>query len=278
MITPSFIDLEVVAVEIYFFYQDRPLSGADINGTFTLKGGSRIIKFSTKTSGTGTVSLVCPEGYLHIEAKKVVDRNEVKLMQESSINSRDPVNKKEEMNERKPRILTVNQASNLIFNEIQCTGSVAILGDCSGSMSINDNIAKLRRTYAAFWETAKKDGLKSKIAFTVWDTESYFCTKSWLGLSDDGVVKNWITGLQARGGNDTKTAVTDAINTFTSVENIVIICDGDVTPFTFESRKEFRSRYPKITFHFVAVGLGSDFKIMKEMAVIGNSSYTATNI
>ena len=75
-----------------------------------------------------------------------------------------------------------------------------------------------------------------------------------------------------------KTGITDAINTFTSIENVVVICDGDITPFDLNSWKAFRSLYPKIIFHFVAVGSSANSETMKEMAVIGNGSYTATNI
>jgi hypothetical protein len=278
MINPSFIDLKVIRVEIHFFYKDTPLSEANVYGIFTLKSSAKIIKFSTKTSRTGTVLLACPEGLLYIEAIIVVDGNEVKLEQELSVTSPNPVTSKEEMNERKPRVIIVNKASTLILTGVQSDGSIVYAGDCSGSMSNNNNIEKLRNTYSTVWETAKQDGIKSNIAFIAWDDTSYFCKKSWLCLSDDNEVKNWISALEARDGTDMKTGIMDAIVKFASIENIMIICDGDVTPFDLDSWKTFRSLYPKITFHFVALGSGSNFKILQEMAAIGNGSYTGTNI
>jgi hypothetical protein len=278
MLIPSFIDLKITRVEIHFFYKDKPLSGADVDGTFTLKTSAKVTKFSTKTSEKGAALFVCPEGPLYVEAKKVVDGDEVKLKQELLVPFPNPVNDKEEMNDIKPIVLIVNQDSDRISNIIKFTGSVAFLGDCSGSMSNDNNIEKLRREYSIIWEDAKKNGLKSNIAFMAWDTASYFCKKSWLCLSDDNEVKQWISDLQARGGTYMKTAITDAINTFTSVENVVVICDGDITPFNLDSWKEFRSLYPKIRFHFIALGSSSNSEAMKEMAIIGNGTYTETNV
>ncbi|CAF3422518.1 unnamed protein product, partial [Rotaria sp. Silwood2] len=176
-----------------------------------------------KTSVTGGISLVCPEGRLHIEARKVVDGNEVKLIQESSINHPNPINNKPEMDQTKPIRLIVNQHSKKVFHEILYSHSAAFVGDCSGSMSSNNNIEKLKRSFLDVWEAAKKDGFETKIAFTSWNTQSYFCKKSWLVLSDEYKVKNWISNLRAEGGTDMQTGIMGAINTFSPVENIITI-------------------------------------------------------
>lgn len=278
-INPCFVDLKIIPVEIYFFYKDKPFAGADISGTFSLDNGTKNVRFITKTSDIGAIVLACPKGHLHIQAAKIIDGNEVKLAENLYVPLADTVNDIGEIKERKPLIVTVNKASNFILNNgIQYSGSVVFLGDCSGSMLLDDNIGKLRRTYTYLWEEAKRNGLNAGIAFSVWDLECHFCTNSWLSLSDESKVKRWISNFTTRLGNDMQSAITDVIQTFVSVNNIVVICDGDVTPFDIASWKKFRFNYPKIKFHFVAIGSSSNFEIMKQMAIIGNGSYTATNI
>ena len=78
----------------------------------------------------------------------MIDGNDVKLKEELDVPPPDPVNSKEEMDEKKPIVLIVNQSSNVILNGIQYTGPIAFVGDCSGSMSSDDNIEKLRRTFS----------------------------------------------------------------------------------------------------------------------------------
>jgi hypothetical protein len=64
-----------------------------------------------------------------------------------------------------------------------------------------------------------------------------------------------------------------AATSLADVTDIVTLCDGglnDPTPFDFPSVVR---RFPKVRFHFVAVGLGADTKKMEEMAMQGRGHY-----
>lgn len=276
-INPNFIDLRLTLVQMRFYYQDKPLSNAPVSVIFRPTIGSTMNSSSLSTCGKGTIEFVCPEGHLSLEAKTIDNGKSVSLKQDVQVIQAPPATL-ETMNSINLIPITVNQASNMILNDIQYTGSAAFLGDCSGSMSSNDNIDKLRRTYTKLWTDAITVGFKSGIGFTVWDTSSYPCTETWLNSHDDSKVRTWISGIQARGGNDMKQAIDTAIKLFLNVDNVFVICDGDVSPFDINSWKQYRALYPQIKFHFIAVGSSSSFEIMKQMAVIGNGGFTGTNL
>ena len=111
-----------------------------------------------------------------------------------------------------------------------------------------------------------------------WDDSTYFCVGTWLKIENELEVTKWINSLQARGQNEMEEAITTAFKTLGQIDNVIVICDGDVSPFNESSWTRYRNKYPETRFHFVAVGSRSDFSEMKKMASIGNGSFTGTNL
>jgi len=69
-------------------------------------------------------------------------------------------------------------------------------------------------------------------------------------------------------------AIEDAMRKFPDADDAYILCDGDVSPFSGTSWGTFRSRFPKVKFHFIALGSDSSMQEMQQMASVGGGSYT----
>jgi len=63
----------------------------------------------------------------------------------------------------------------------------------------------------------------------------------------------WINEVHAGGGNDMKNAIVSALQKRNDATDVIVMCDGDITPFDLTSWSQFRSQYPKIRFGFVAL-------------------------
>lgn len=99
--------------------------------------------------------------------------------------------------------------------------------------------------------------------------------------------------LEADGGNDMRHAIEHAMRTHPDAQHVVVLCDGDVSPFCLEGGlaalgdvprpltdstessfqpysptnwPSFRVRWPAVRFSFVALGEASDARAMQRMA------------
>ena len=161
LLEPSFVDLGLSQVVASFLYEDTPFDQAHVSGTFQPVSGSKM-KVNKETSSDGTSRFTLPEGKLSIQAQKVYKGKKVVLDSSMEIPKPKKVSNPEEMKKVEKILNTVNSNASIILNGINCTGSVAILGDVSGSMSSDDNIEKLRNTYSKLWQSSKKN-LSQKI-------------------------------------------------------------------------------------------------------------------
>jgi hypothetical protein len=83
---------------------------------------------------------------------------------------------------------------------------------------------------------------------------------------------DWIERLRTSGCTHFRPAMTEATK-LSEVTDIVTLCDGgfnDSTHFDFLS---VARSFPKVKFHFVAVGEGAETKIMMEYAAAGRGHY-----
>jgi hypothetical protein len=110
----------------------------------------------------------------------------------------------------------------------------------------------------------------------------------------------WACGLRARGGNNMRYAIEDALRQLPDVRDIWIMCDGDVRPFgILNTTTPITDDCPKpssyseessatsvdwgmflkrpccsnVTFHFIALGKGADTGELQNMAALSGGSY-----
>ena len=180
----------------------------------------------------------------------------------------------------------MNTESSAAFTAMGSTGATVFCGDTSGSMS-GEGIKLLKRAYT---NILKEAGTK-RLSFMSWQSTTEWWNRAagkWISPSDITQVEHWIKALTAGGGNDMQSPLKRVIAELPDVEEIIVACDGDINPFYVKGVsaasqgevdwKNFCREFPRIKFHFVALGAGSDFAAMQQMAIIGGGSFSATNI
>mmetsp|Transcript_34339 Transcript_34339/g.74136 ORF Transcript_34339/g.74136 Transcript_34339/m.74136 type:complete len:175 (-) Transcript_34339:835-1359(-) len=166
------------------------------------------------------------------------------------------------------------------------------LGDISGSMS--SRMPFLHRAMISKLEEAHAKGFA--IGFQAWHSHPVWSPEgARLYAPGDDVtrLKAWITSLSATGGNQMRAAIEHAMAQVPSVTDVIICCDGDITPFTISGGQEagfvdgeagqtnwkaFASRYrtgrpDQPRFHFVAFEKGADKAQMQLMAQLGGGDF-----
>jgi len=248
---------------------DIPVQGAIVSGIFTRANQTHNI--SGKTSASGDFSVPLPSGKLSVTSTSVEGKK-----YSINVNVPEPqkVNSLEEARKAKPMVNTVSNNAT-IAGLVSEASSLVILGDISGSMG--SNMELLRKTYSGHVE--KYIVQKRPIALASWNTGTFWCLNAnWITEYQIPEAKKWISEQNAGGENDMKQAILSAIANRTDAEEILVICDGDVSPFSATTWTAFRAQYPSILFHFAALGKGSDFSTMQLMASIGGGSFTQANI
>jgi len=149
---------------------------------------------------------------------------------------------------------------------------VAYLGDVSGSMSCANRINLLRESMLQ--------------CLTVFPPEIDFrgrrpvltCLCAWNHTNDTRIVADgqaprfepFLRSLSAGGENDMKQAIDAVLAKDPSVTDLIVACDGDVTPFDMRTWAEYCKstlRAPQHRrVHFVAIGNSADFATMEKMA------------
>ena len=142
----------------------------------------------------------------------------------------------------------------------------------------------LRKSFVEILERCETQSMP--VALAAWDSWVDWCSSLWLETPARTSAKSWIASQNAVGGNDMRYAIEEAMRRFPDVDDVYIVCDGDVSPFSVpggntssvnsdvpqpSSRKDesrgayysgtsweaFRLRFPKVKFHFIALGSGS---------------------
>lgn len=271
----SHIDLETTTLHVSFKQSDQPVQQALVKGRFYSTAGNAY-NLDGQTDNDGVVMFVLPQGYIdNFVAEK--DRIVVKKIGKITL----PPPAQTDLNVPRPPKYIIIDADSSSFsssiNPLNQNARVVILGDISGSMSSGNKMDILRRSFQDIFVKCQKNGWH--VALASWDDEIEWCIENrWIQSSDIGIVQNWIGSRVARGGNDMKSAIEASMTRFPDATDVYVMCDGDITPFVLHqgesSWANFRARYPKNTFHFIALGQGASYEPMEAMATIGGGTFT----
>jgi hypothetical protein len=182
---------------------------------------------------------------------------------------------------RTAKILRVELEPSSFITAVEPKGqNVLILGDISGSMGAGNQMDVLRKSFDMVIDRSFTSGWK--VALAGWDHEVDFWDgkqygENWITKSDLPTAKRFVQQLKARGSNNMNKAISVGLSRYPSTTDCYVMCDGDVSPFRIDSWKQFRACHPSKTFHFIALGKGSDFKAMQEMATVGGGVYWESN-
>jgi hypothetical protein len=156
---------------------------------------------------------------------------------------------------------------------------VAFLGDVSGSMHSCNRIDTLKATMREVCKAMPReisfDGKQPQLCLlAAWEDTAKVITLS----SGQGVPENWISALEAGGGNNMHQAILAAtsMKLDASLTDIIVACDGDTTPFAgVEDWRRFYEGLPKPEkrVHFVAVGSSADKAKMEKFAAVSKGAF-----
>jgi len=180
------------------------------------------------------------------------------------------------------------------------TGTIAVLGDVSGSMCSGKRIPLLQKGF----RDLVRDRDDRPIMLAKWDSWIEFCE---VCLEDsrgtvESSVDKWINALKHRGGNDMRYAIEQTMQRCSDITDCYVMSDGDVSPFVIDGRvvdcsdnvptpstyssesksspyhgtdwATFRQRFKKTRFHFIAFDMDADVENMRKMAGIGGGTFT----
>merc|ERR1712176_1139928 len=138
----------------------------------------------------------------------------------------------------------------------------------------------------------KAEEAKRPVVLGAWNSLVEFCPEK------EGDRVKWIDGLAPTGGNDMRYVIEHTMKRYPYIEDLYIMCDGDVSPFavpgkpavdvyrnvsrpesTYDEARfkpyagtdwtQFCTRFAKVHFHFIALGCDADAGSMRKMASIG---------
>ena len=85
-------------------------------------------------------------------------------------------------------------------------------------------------------------------------------------------------GLQPRGENNMRNAISSSIERHPDATDVYVMCDGGISPFNpYEGEinwTRYRQQYSKTRFHFIALGTGASYEPMEAMAATGDGTFT----
>jgi len=291
------VDTRATIIESVFKRKDIPLTGAAVLGNFTSSTGVQCT-LKGKTDAEGKYTIVLPQGIIeNFQANngEFVVPKRGKIIVPPADSSPTP---------RKSNVIVIEIDATTFSSGVAPQGDnpqIVILGDISGSMGGYEKMNILKRSFLDIFEMALKKNWK--VALAAWDSWVEWCTTEWIQSHQRDIVTRWVSARHARGGNDMRYAIEEALRKFPSATDIYIMCDGDVSPFnmpggitgidiskdvprpsspTAESRdssynqtswKGFRDRFPGCLFHFIALGVSSSAEMMGEMASIGGGTF-----
>jgi len=259
------VDTRATIIETVFKRKDIPLAGATILGNFASNDGLQCTLTGT-TDTEGKYTIVLPQGIIeNLQAKNgefVVPKHGKIVIPPASPSS----------TPRKTKVIVIEVDPSTFSRGVAPQSDnpqIVILGDISGSMS--DRIEILKRSFLDIFEMAIKKNWK--VALAAWDTSVEWCSTEWIQSHQRDIVTKWVAARTARGGNDMKLAIEEALKKFPSATDIYVMCDGDVSPFDLSSWEAFRNRFTGYVFNFIALGKLSDTGTMGQMASIGGGTF-----
>eukprot|EP00931_Biecheleriopsis_adriatica_P060035 TRINITY_DN36028_c0_g1_i1.p1 TRINITY_DN36028_c0_g1~~TRINITY_DN36028_c0_g1_i1.p1 ORF type:complete len:475 (+),score=107.62 TRINITY_DN36028_c0_g1_i1:50-1426(+) len=277
-VTPSFLDTCATEQQITVEYADQPFSGADLVVTDPRNLGARIQR---KTGARGSAFVTLPPGEYNAHATKGSQQAETSV----HVRARKPLNgpPSEPVEPQETHVLR-NCTGNIFRMRLRPGQRIAVMGDVSGSMNRANQMDVLKNSLREIYNRAAKVGCVCELF--KWNAHVEQCS-----LSPPFA---WIDRLQPFGGNNMRYAIEEVLSLLPNATDVVIMCDGDTTPFAmnagntnFQTRMKRPSRaedeaprdsqnWPKfaekhgnVRFHFVALGKASQSARMQQMALEG---------
>jgi hypothetical protein len=264
-VSPQYIDMQVQHLNLKFTDQNVPVSNSNVKGTFT--SNQTNYNINTTTNNAGTVGLVLPTGRLNVSTT----HNNTTISHSFDVQKPAPVSQSQ-AKDAKP--MPVSYHHNPKYVTIDNNDCTVVLGDVSGSMGRGNQMQLLKNTFLEILRSQLRSGYK--VALASWDTQTYWCNSGrWMkSHSEQTIAEQWINSQVHRGDNDMRQAIISAINSLSDAKHIIIMCDGDVTPFDNRSWEQLVNKYNNIVFHLVAIGQAADKVMMQKMATIGRGSFS----
>ena len=157
--------------------------------------------------------------------------------------------------------------------------SILLLGDHSGSMSVDGRMNILKKTMRELTPVAVKNC--KKVALAVWDHEyeRFGGDNGWVTDSKLTNALSWIEELKSKGGTSLGQAIVGCLRDLghsqsnQQVTDVYVMTDGDMHDFpNVDEWQPFRGKYGEITFHFIAIG-DANSPLLEQMARIGHGNY-----
>lgn len=303
---PRYYDIGGKTIEFKFQYQDAPITNQEVHGAFTAASSltSAPEEVRVMTNDKGVSKLTVPSGGGTIQAEVRTESDEAVVRVEIPVSARQPIApglEKPPENVSKATEIGAMGDCTILFNLDVGSKNVALLGDTSGSMD-GARLGCLRISmFKSFFESVQDD---VPIALATWTSETDICLNKYLELDDRCEVENWINSMNAEGGTNLRQALETILTTFPDLEQIFVVCDGDMSPFTVDGTglkisasdapyspycklgdlkipnfttytwQSFRALHPNVRFHFIGIEDGVDVNVMGRMAEIGNGNLT----
>ncbi|EGG25311.1 hypothetical protein DFA_03560 [Cavenderia fasciculata] len=163
---PEFIDLGARLMNFNFSLKDLPMSDSKVEGSLIVDGTRDEIKLNTTSDQKGDYSVVLPPSKINLQ----VTNQHGTLSHSAVVLKPPPVATLEESLKVDPSSLQLSEQSTT-YN-VKLTGSVVVvLSDVSGSMALEGQMGRLKKSLFQILETYKT----KNISLASWDTETYWC-------------------------------------------------------------------------------------------------------
>jgi len=265
------VDTGATLIDSLFRHKDKDVSNAVVLGDFKDKNGNTF-KLKGKTNESGKFQVILPPGTLS-DYKATSKDHTVIVPKRGTLTIPEYPPSKEI---RKVTCIRVELDASTFASAVEPSKDkkIVILGDISGSMGAGRQMEVLRKS---FQEIASKSvEQQCPFAMGAWDTRVDWASSTWITAASSST-NSFILSLRARGGNDMRNAITEGMRKFSDATDVYVMCDGDISPFCVGtdggSWKPFRLQYPRVTFHFIALGKASHAEQMQQMADIGGGDF-----
>jgi hypothetical protein len=268
--SPVPIQVKAVLTNTSFPCEEKHIADQDVTGKFIDAHGT-LVAISGKTDASGKFERPFPPGQLDIhtcrDGKVIGPKQPIQVPDvEPSPDGSQPV----------IDTILIDQQSNFQLDVLKHVrgGSIAILGDVSGSMSgphNSPNIDLLKKTLNSAIEDVLENGPSKKLYLAAWSHRQFwYSKKSCVTKETRADAHKWVDALRAQGENDMKSIIDQAVM-IPEISDIVVMCDGDISPFSVSSFQQYAAKYKTtMRFHFVTIGQHASTADMAAMAQDGN--------
>lgn len=277
------VDLKVTTLHVTFQKSDKPFDAAQIQGQYKSSLGVSC-NLTGRTNSAGVITIPLPEGVI---TNFIAEKDQIKVPKQGNVTIPSPTPTPPSV-PRQPKYIIIDVGSSSFsssINPAEKNARVVVLGDISGSMGAGNKMDILRRSFEEIFEKCLKN--QWNVALAAWENTIEWCTERWIQANQTTSVKSWIHGQKARGGNNMRNAIEDCMVRYSDATDVYVMCDGDITPFTTAvmdksvvsgsgtySWSQFRARFPKTKFHFIALGADASIEPMEQMATTGGGMFT----